>query len=194
MNLPNTLRAAAHALSDRTDLEHANALTGLLQTVPMIWNATSLSGDAPGKTSPLSLKSTTLIDQSSRRPSERSGVFLVRFHAHPGRQIGPSGEASSALLQRLTLLHRRSTRSGRRDRCIKRWARPSRSPYLPMSHAACLRMSGSPEAGEAGSWRWHTGMATTTHRLTLPNPSSVTATDPACSIGDRPSRVGWFNG
>ncbi len=31
MDLPDTLRAAAHALSDRTDLEHATALAGLLQ-------------------------------------------------------------------------------------------------------------------------------------------------------------------
>jgi hypothetical protein len=31
MNVPNTLRAAAHALSDRIDLDHATALAGLLQ-------------------------------------------------------------------------------------------------------------------------------------------------------------------
>lgn len=31
MDVPDTLRAAAHALSDRTDLEHATALAGLLQ-------------------------------------------------------------------------------------------------------------------------------------------------------------------
>jgi hypothetical protein len=31
MDLPDTLRAAAHVLSDRTDLEHAAALAGLLQ-------------------------------------------------------------------------------------------------------------------------------------------------------------------
>jgi len=31
MNVPNTLRAAAHALSDRTDVAHAPALAGLLQ-------------------------------------------------------------------------------------------------------------------------------------------------------------------
>jgi hypothetical protein len=31
MNVPDTLRAAAHALSDRTDLDHATALAGLLQ-------------------------------------------------------------------------------------------------------------------------------------------------------------------
>jgi hypothetical protein len=31
MNVPDTLRAAAQALSDRTDLEHATALAGLLQ-------------------------------------------------------------------------------------------------------------------------------------------------------------------
>lgn len=31
MNVPDTLRAAAHALSDRTDLAHAIALAGLLQ-------------------------------------------------------------------------------------------------------------------------------------------------------------------
>jgi hypothetical protein len=31
MNVPDTLRAAAHALGDRTDLEHAIALAGLLQ-------------------------------------------------------------------------------------------------------------------------------------------------------------------
>ncbi|MGH3781301.1 MAG: hypothetical protein ACRDRO_11930 [Pseudonocardiaceae bacterium] len=30
MNVPDTLRAAAHALSDRTDLAHAPALAGLL--------------------------------------------------------------------------------------------------------------------------------------------------------------------
>ncbi len=30
VNVPETLRAAAHALSDRTDLEHATALAGLL--------------------------------------------------------------------------------------------------------------------------------------------------------------------
>lgn len=30
MNVPDTLRAAARALSDRTDLEHATALAGLL--------------------------------------------------------------------------------------------------------------------------------------------------------------------
>jgi hypothetical protein len=31
MNTPDTLRAAAHTLSGRKDLEHANALAGLLQ-------------------------------------------------------------------------------------------------------------------------------------------------------------------
>lgn len=31
MNVPDTLRAAAHTLSDRTDREHAIALAGLLQ-------------------------------------------------------------------------------------------------------------------------------------------------------------------
>lgn len=31
MTVPDTLRAAAHALSDRTDREHATALAGLLQ-------------------------------------------------------------------------------------------------------------------------------------------------------------------
>jgi hypothetical protein len=31
MNVPDTLRAAAHALSDRTDVAHAPALAGLLQ-------------------------------------------------------------------------------------------------------------------------------------------------------------------
>lgn len=31
MNVPDTLIAAAHALSDRTDLAHAPALAGLLQ-------------------------------------------------------------------------------------------------------------------------------------------------------------------
>ncbi|MDQ4092934.1 MAG: hypothetical protein M3143_05880 [Actinomycetota bacterium] len=31
MNAPDTLRAAAHALSDRTDLDKATALAGLLQ-------------------------------------------------------------------------------------------------------------------------------------------------------------------
>ena len=31
MDVPGTLRAAAHVLSDRTDLEHATALAGLLQ-------------------------------------------------------------------------------------------------------------------------------------------------------------------
>jgi hypothetical protein len=30
MNAPDTLRAAAHALSERHDIEHANALAGLL--------------------------------------------------------------------------------------------------------------------------------------------------------------------
>ncbi|MDT5278698.1 MAG: hypothetical protein QOJ20_5554 [Mycobacterium sp.] len=30
MNVPDTLRAAAHALSDRTDLAHGPALAGLL--------------------------------------------------------------------------------------------------------------------------------------------------------------------
>lgn len=31
MNAPDTLRAAAHTLSDRTDVAHAPALAGLLQ-------------------------------------------------------------------------------------------------------------------------------------------------------------------
>jgi len=59
MTGPDTLRAAAQVLSERTEVAHGPALAGLLHNRPMTWNTTSPSGNVPAKTFPLSLTSTT---------------------------------------------------------------------------------------------------------------------------------------